>query len=100
MQPVGNRAAQHSHHELLLLFLLLANCFVRTIARMMAITATTPRVMKKQIHRFLRAARADSTALSVYCRLRKTIIRSQCVRDEVIMTYPASVSFSTPAACA
>ena len=25
--------------------------------------------MKKQIHRFLRAARADVTALSVYCNL-------------------------------
>ena len=37
---------------------------------MMATTTTTPTRMKKQIHRFLRAARADITALSVYCRLR------------------------------
>lgn len=54
-------------------------------------------MMMKQIHRFLRAARAETTALSVYCRLRETIIGVYLPQS--IVTYPASVSFSTPAAC-
>ena len=39
--------------------------FRTTIATMMAMTIMRMRKMKKQIHRFLRAARAESTALFV-----------------------------------
>jgi hypothetical protein len=79
MQSIGNRAAQHSHHELLLLLLSLF-CTARETKTpiMMAATASTMRTMMKQIHRFLRAARADITALSVSCTLRETILGVMC----------------------
>lgn len=42
-----------------------------SMARAIAMMITTTRMMKKQIQRFLRAARAESTALEVYCKLFK-----------------------------
>jgi len=62
------------------LFLLL---LMTTTATTTAITIRTMRIMKKQIHRFLRAARADTTALSVYCRLKQGKVRQSCNRVPV-----------------
>ena len=73
VQSIGNRAAQHSHHEVLLL-----RERATKIPMMMAATARTARIMKKQIHRFLRAAHASTTALSVYCRLGKQLSGAMC----------------------
>lgn len=36
-------------------------------------------MMKKQIHRFLRAARAESTALLVYCNLRVRVNQTKVI---------------------
>ena len=96
MQSIGNRhgAAQHSNHELLCGWTACAT----TTPTMMAITARTTRVMMKHIHRFLRAARAESTALTTSLALRETIIMTQCVGQEIIMTYARSVCFRASSA--
>lgn len=51
----------------LLVLMFLVTSMATTIAMMITIT----RMMKKQIQRFLRAARAESTAFAVYCKLFK-----------------------------
>lgn len=51
----------------LVVLMFLVTSMATTIAMMITIT----RMMKKQIQRFLRAARAESTAFEVYCKLFK-----------------------------
>src|SRR5882762_8700149 len=66
---------------------------VTTTATTMATIARMTKVRMKQIHRFLRAARADTTAFSVYPRLINDNQKEYHLG--VNWAYPVSVSFST-----
>ena len=65
MQPT--EVAAGAAVVVLVVLIFLVTSMATTIAMMITIT----RMMKKQIQRFLRAARAESTAFEVYCKLFK-----------------------------
>lgn len=74
--------------------------FLMTMMTTTIMMITTMRAMKKQIHRFFRAERADATAFSVYPRLWWGICEQNLNQKEDCHSHPTSVSFSTVAAVA
>ena len=71
-------------------------CCRTSTATTTAMIARRISMMMKQTHRFLRAARADETALSVCCKLCNKSVRTLHGRGNGQSgTHPTSVSFST-----